>query len=203
MASGPRCEEDYRASGIGPALLLSMTGCLLGFIVAGLASFSSSLFIGGFVGFLLGWRLRYEIESLEEPTEISEAIGSRPETHIESHDGRDERATTFVSAILFLLSGAIVGCFLSGHFALAGAVYADLVVFGGVGFWLRARPTVQRLRSRVTAMTGKRVRAAIDLDGGTRPSGFAAQSARRHANAGDPDDQSEGDLPVTKLSPGI
>ncbi|PIT00988.1 hypothetical protein TSA1_09630 [Bradyrhizobium nitroreducens] len=46
--------------------------------------------------------------------------------------------------ILFLLSGLIVGLFLSGQFATAGLTYASLVMSGGFGFWLCGLSTLPR-----------------------------------------------------------
>lgn len=39
-------------------------------------------------------------------------------------------------ALLFLLSGMIVGLFLGGKFAIAGLAYLSLIVSGSFGFWL-------------------------------------------------------------------
>ena len=84
----------------------------------------------------------------------------------EDGHGRSQRAGMALPAILFLLSGMIVGLFLGGQFAIAGLVYASLIVSGSLGFWLCGPSTLQR--KKTDNLKNESYRSARAADGVNR-----------------------------------
>jgi hypothetical protein len=66
MADEKRCSDESRDAPVGFWLVLSVTGCLLGFVVGLRLSPFTALVVSCLVGSLLGWWLRCESDALED-----------------------------------------------------------------------------------------------------------------------------------------